>query len=241
MPLEHSHKPKDIASRLHSGPTISYLRDWIYGGIDGAVTTFAIVAGSLGANLSGPMVLILGLANLLADGFSMAVANYTGTKSESENYVRLLGVEQKHMRLDPTGEREEIRQIFVSKGYKGEELETLVSAITSRKQPWLDMMMLEEYGLTSSQRSALKAALATFAAFAICGSVPLLPFLFSAENAGLTTTALTALVFFAIGAAKSRWSSRSPLTSGLETCAIGMCAALIAWAVGTFLRIAFGL
>ena len=73
--LEHSHQPEDIASRLASGPTASYLRDWIYGGIDGAVTTFAIVAGSVGANLSAKIILILGMANLLADGFSMAAAN----------------------------------------------------------------------------------------------------------------------------------------------------------------------
>ena len=72
--LEHSHTPREIARRLHHGPQVSYLRDWVYGGIDGTVTTFAVMAGVVGANLSATVVVILGLANLLADGFSMAAS-----------------------------------------------------------------------------------------------------------------------------------------------------------------------
>ncbi|WP_417668078.1 VIT1/CCC1 transporter family protein [Roseibium sp.] len=236
MPLEHSHAPDDIADRLRDGPNISYLRDWVYGGIDGAVTTFAIVAGSLGANLSSTVVLILGLANLLADGFSMAAANYSGTKTEEADYKRLRGIEEKHIHLEPEGEREEIRQIYKAKGYVGEELETLVSIITSRRQTWIETMMQEEYGLGTVQRSALKAALSTFAAFVICGSLPLIPFLFGLHASGIITTVLTAIAFFIIGSIKARWSTQSWYSSGLETTAIGMAAAGIAWIVGWLLH-----
>ncbi|ADZ71174.1 VIT1/CCC1 transporter family protein [Polymorphum gilvum] len=239
--LEHSHEPDDIAARLDGGPSVSYLRDWVYGGIDGAVTTFAIVAGSLGANLSASIVLILGLANLLADGFSMAAANYSGTKAETDDYRRLKRVEEKHIELEPEGEREEIRQIFRAKGYEGEELEALVAMITSSHRTWIETMMLEEYGLSKVQRSPLRAALSTFAAFVLCGAVPLLPFLFGAPaSAGLTTTVMTAAAFFGIGSAKSRWSTQSWYASGLETTAIGMSAAGIAWLVGYLLHGAFG-
>lgn len=62
----------------------TYLPEFVYGGIDGAVTTFAVVAGAIGASLSPGIVLILGLANLLADGFSMAISNYLSTKSQVE-------------------------------------------------------------------------------------------------------------------------------------------------------------
>lgn len=234
--LEHSHLPDDIARRLTAGPKLNYLRDWIYGGIDGAVTTFAIVAGSLGANLSTSIVLILGLANLLADGFSMAAANYSGTKAEDEDYHRLKRVEEKHILLDPDGEREEIRQIYHGKGYRGGELEQLVKIITSQKQTWIETMMQAEYGLSSTQRSPLKAALVTFAAFVVCGSVPLVPFFFGLEASGLITTTLTGLAFFAIGSVKAHWSPKSWLNSGLETTAIGLCAAGIAFAVGYLLR-----
>jgi hypothetical protein len=117
--LEHSHTREAIHHRLGQGPHISYLRDWIYGGIDGTVTTFAIVAGVVGANLSASVLLILGFANLLADGFAMAASNYTSTKSEHDNYDRVLGIERKHIALVPDGEREEIRQIFEAKGFTG--------------------------------------------------------------------------------------------------------------------------
>ncbi|WP_346897926.1 VIT1/CCC1 transporter family protein [uncultured Roseibium sp.] len=236
MSLEHSHTPDDIADRLHDGPTISYLRDWVYGGIDGAVTTFAVVAGAVGANLSTPIILILGLANLLADGFSMAAANYSGTKTEEDDYRRLKLVEEKHIHLEPDGEREEIRQIYKAKGYHGAELETLVGIITSRRQTWIETMMQEEYGLSAAQRSPLKAALTTFAAFVVCGSLPLVPFVFGLPASAEITTFLTAIAFFGIGSIKSLWSTQHWFWSGLETTVIGMAAAAIAWIVGYLLQ-----
>ncbi len=99
------------------------MRDWIYGAIDGGVTTFAIVAGVVGANLPSAAVLLLGFANLVADGFAMAASNYSGTKVERDEYKRVLDIEQKHIALEPEGEREEIRQIFAAKGFAGDDLE----------------------------------------------------------------------------------------------------------------------
>ena len=87
--LHAEHTTEAIRDRLDADPKVSYLRDWVYGGIDGAVTTFAIVAGVVGADMGARVILILGLANLLADGFSMAAGNYSGTKSEVEDYERL--------------------------------------------------------------------------------------------------------------------------------------------------------
>jgi vacuolar iron transporter family protein len=117
-PLEHGHSREEIRQRLSADPIQSYLRDWVYGGIDGAVTTFAVAAGVAGASLSPQIVLILGFANLLADGFSMAVANYSGTQTEREQYERLIAIEHKHIAAVPDGEREEIRQIFAKKGFR---------------------------------------------------------------------------------------------------------------------------
>lgn len=71
-----------IRERLSQPPKRSHLRDFIYGGIDGAVTTFAVVAGVAGAGLSATVVIILGVANLIANGFSMAVSNYAATRAE---------------------------------------------------------------------------------------------------------------------------------------------------------------
>src|SRR5256885_14766091 len=80
--LEHDHSPEAIRKRLADGPRHNYLRDWIYGGIDGSVTTFAVVTGVTGSGLSTLVILIMGFANLVADGFSMAASNYLGTKAE---------------------------------------------------------------------------------------------------------------------------------------------------------------
>ena len=237
-PLEHGHEVSEIRERLSAGPQISYLRDWIYGGIDGAVTTFAVVAGVAGAELSSEILLILGAANLVADGFSMAASNFTDTKAEREDHARLKVVERRHIALVPEGEREEIRQIFAAKGFEGAELERLVKIITSNESAWINTMLAEEYGLPSDPRSPWTAAVTTFAAFGVCGLAPLLPYLM---GGGLfISTVVTGLTFFAIGSVKSRWSLTSWWRSGLETLAIGMSAAGLAYAVGYALKASFG-
>ncbi|MEJ8572918.1 VIT1/CCC1 transporter family protein [Microbaculum marinum] len=236
METEHDHSAKAIERRLAHGPTVNYLRDWVYGGIDGAVTTFAIVAGAIGADLSTRVVLILGMANLLADGFSMAAANFSGTRAEIEDYDRLREMEERHVRLFPEGERQEIRQIYRNKGFRGSSLETLVKLITSRRDNWVDTMLTEEHGLALVKRSPVKAAASTFAAFVICGAVPLLPFVLGASSAALAATVMTALVFFGIGSLKSHWSTYSWWRSASETLIIGMVAALLAYLVGRLLE-----
>lgn len=234
--MEHSHAPQDIAERLAKGPKVSYLRDWIYGGIDGAITTFAIVAGVVGANLSSGIVLVLGLANLLADGFSMAAANYSGTKSERDDYDRAKAIETRHIHMHPEGEREEIRQIYAAKGFEGTELERIVELTTARPDLWLEVMLREEHGVGEVRRSPVAAAAATFIAFVICGTVPLLPFIFGLEASAVAAAVATGFVFMGIGAAKSRWSPQSLWASAAETFVIGMSAAGIAYAIGVLLR-----
>ena len=230
--LEHDHSTESIRRRLAGGPTTSYLRDWVYGGIDGAVTTFAIVAGAVGAGFSERVALVLGIANIVADGFSMAAANYSGTKAEGDDYRRLQAVEERHIRLAPEGETEEIRQIFASKGFTGNDLERAVAVITGDRQRWIATMMMEEYGLPAAPRCPWWAALSTFAAFLLCGLVPLLPLLMGLANAFPLAIAMTALVFAAIGSIKSVWSMAPWWRSGAETLGIGMAAASLAFAIG---------
>jgi len=131
--------------------------------VDGAVTTFAIVTGVAGADLPITVVLILGFANLLADGFAMAASNYCGTKAERDDYKRVLGIERKHIALVPDGEREEIRQIFAAKGFSGDDLKRIVTVITSDQSLWAKTMAVEEYGLSPAPRSPALASLSTFA------------------------------------------------------------------------------
>ena len=234
--LEHGHDSASIRRRFASGPPVSYLRDWVYGGIDGAVTTFAIVAGVVGADLSSRVVLILGAANLVGDGFSMAASNLSGTKAERDEYAHLRAVEERHVDLVPEGEREEVRQIYREKGFRGDDLERAVGVITASRERWIDTMMAEEYGQPKVLRAPWKAALSTFAAFLICGAVPLLPFAVSTGDKSGLSLAATALVFFGIGSLKSHWSPTSWWRSGLETLAVGLAAAALAFGTGYWLK-----
>jgi len=234
---DHDHSLEGIAERIRTVKH-NYLRDWIYGGIDGAVTTFAVVSGVVGAQLQIRIILILGFANLIADGFSMAASNYLGTRAEQDDYKRLEAMEYRHIEKYPEGEKEEIRQIYRDKGFEGEDLEKAVELITSDKERWVKAMLSEEYGLPSEIRSPWKAASATFLSFSICGLIPLIPYLGLADTSTsfLYASVLTGFTFFLIGSFKSIWATASWYRSGLETFLVGGLAATAAYGVGVLLR-----
>lgn len=239
--LRVSHTPEAIRARLQTPPAPSYLRDFVYGAIDGAVTTFAVVSGVAGAGLSPDVVLILGIANLMGDGFSMAAGNYLGTRADEQVRARARATEMRHIQRFPEGEREEIRQIFAAQGFEGDQLERAVQVITSDRGRWIDMMLKEEYGLAGSSRAPMRAAVVTFAAFVLIGVIPLLPFLASFAMSGpvdasyAVSAGLTALAFFVVGAAKARFVDVRWWWAGLETLAIGGGAAGLAYLFGSVL------
>lgn len=216
----------------------NYLRDWVYGGIDGAVTTFAVVAGVAGAALSTDVILILGFANLVADGFSMAAGNLSSSRTESEQYDRLEGQVHRRIQSDPDREREVLRRIYREKGYSEEQVESLVSTICSNETGWARTMMLEEFGLAPVIRNAWLAAGNTYVAFLLCGLVPLLPYVFGAGFA--VSAVMTALVFFIIGSLRSLWTEKTWLGSGFVTLSIGGAAAIMAYVIGHLLRLIVG-
>ncbi|SEW26565.1 Predicted Fe2+/Mn2+ transporter, VIT1/CCC1 family [Cognatiyoonia koreensis] len=232
MQEEHGHSPAEIAERLSAGPNANYLKDMIYGGIDGAVTTFAIVAGVAGAGLSHTIIVALGVANILADGFSMAASNYSGTKAELDDRRRIIQIEEDHIARFRDGEIEELRQILARRGLSGEVLEDATKEIASDPDKWIGLMLTDEYGLALDAPHPMRAALATFGAFLLAGAVPLLPFIFALDSAFEIAILATLLTFFLIGTGKSRWSLSKWWWSGGETLLIGAAAALIAYSVG---------
>ncbi len=237
MLKDHSHSHEALEKRLREGPQAVYIKEWVYGGIDGVVTTFAIVAGVVGASLSPLIVLVLGLANLIADGFSMAAGCYTATKADADNYWRLRAREVMHVKDFRDGELEETRIILRAKGFDGEDLEAMVEAISKDEETWIEWMMQEEYGLSRPINTPIHAAAHTFAAFVVCGSMPVLPFLLSFPYAPEWALALSGITFFIIGSLKSVWSVKAWWKEGAATFVIGMIAAGLSYGIGYALKL----
>lgn len=237
--LAEQHTPQAIADRIAASQH-SYIGDFVLGAVDGTVTTFAIVSAAAGAGLSSGVAMVMGFANVLADGFSMAVSNYLKSRSDRQIVERFRSLEEMHIDEIPEGEREEIRQIYASKGFDGDILDEIVNVITRDRRRWVDTMLTEEWGLQLDMPSPVRAALTTFAAFVLAGLVPLLPLLMAAwlasEQMFLVSTVLTAMTFFGIGVVRGHITERNRLLSGLETLVIGGSAASLAYLVGSWLR-----
>ncbi len=215
-----------------------YLRDWVYGGIDGSVTTFAVVAGVAGASLSTSVILILGFTNLVADGFSMASGSYSSTRTESEQYDRLLREARERIEAHPDAERTALARIFAGKGFSGAQLDAVVQSVSANKHDWEQTIVAETYGFSPLRRRPLRAAANTYAAFGVFGLVPMLPYVF-----GLGfwySTVMTGIAFFAIGSLKSMWTDAVWWRSGAVTFAIGAAAAAIAYLAGFILEAIVG-
>jgi vacuolar iron transporter family protein len=239
-PLDDEHTPAAIHRRLRAATEHSYLRDFVLGAMDGTVTTFAVVAGVAGAGLPRGIAIILGLANLVADGFSMAAGNYLSTKTDRELVDRARRIEEMHVEQVPEGEREEVRQIFAAKGFEGQILDEIVNVITTDRRRWVDTMLTEELGLRLESPSALRAAASTFAAFVIVGLIPLLPFLLGIPSDGrfvfASSAAATGVAFLGVGIARGLVLHQSVFRAGLETLGIGGVTAALSYAVGLALQ-----
>lgn len=242
--LIRQHAPDAVAERLKRNRATHNISDAVLGGIDGCITTFAIVTGSVGAGFPPHVSLILGVANLLADGLSMAVSNYESIRAHNDFIDAMRREEERHIDNVPEGEREEIRQIYAQKGFADAALEHIVATITADRRLWIETMLAEEHGLQAPHPSPLKSGLVTFAAFVLVGVIPLLPLLITALSVPMqlyASLALAALVFFAIGSLKSLVFGRPPLKTGLATLLTGGSAAAVAFAIGYLLRNAFGI
>jgi vacuolar iron transporter family protein len=225
------------------------IEDFVYGATDGAVTTFAIVAGVVGASLSPSVVLILGFANLFADGFSMAIGNYLSAKSRIEYVERQRKKEEWEIKNNAAQKIREIKDIYSDKGFKGELLESIAKVIISNRKVWVDTMMEEKIGpIDNNNENPIYKAITTFFAFYLVGLIPLIPFIYvyfvyfdlshsinKIDYVFLYSILFTAISFFSIGLVKGKVVNKSPVKSGLNTLIIGGIAAVVAFLVGGLL------
>lgn len=218
-----------------------YLGEFVYGGIDGSVTTFAVVAGSVGAGLDSAVIIILGFANLLADGFAMSVGAYLSTKSTQDNYQKHKNIEYWEVEHLPKVEEQEIRDIYAAKGFKGTLLDDIVSHITSDKDRWVDVMMKEELEMLEEKKSPFKIGAVTYISFVTIGLIPLLVYLtdylgLAVQNRFLWSSIMTAMGFVFIGWLKTLVTQTSTIRGIAETLILGAIAAMVAYAVGNVLE-----
>lgn len=237
------HQPAAVRARLARPMRASTLPDAVLGAIDGCVTTFAVVSGAFGAGFSPQVALVLGFANLAADGFSMAVSNYEAGQAQLAQIANAEQTEHQHIAVVPEGEREEIRQLFQAKGFERELLEEVVEVLCRNPEVWVATMLREEYGLSAAGISPLRSALTTFAAFVLVGALPLVPYALPGLNSApqfLASLGLAGLVFLGVGMFKSAVYGEAIWRSGLRTLLMGGAAAGLAFATGSFAQGALG-
>lgn len=235
-----------LATEHQVSPFQTYLKEIIYGGNDGIVTTFAVVAGFTGAQAGASIptysfmtVLLFGLANLFADGASMGLGNYLSVRSEKDSYKRQQKKELYEIRNHREMELEETRIILIQKGYSEKDAKDMAALFAKNEKYWLQFMMNDELELPNptSEKPHL-TALATAVSFIAFGFIPLTPYLFTqnvtlAFSYSLISTA-TALVL--LGLLRWRVTKESLTRSVLEIVAVGGLAAAIAFTVGTFFK-----
>lgn len=220
----------------------NWLPDFVYGGIDGSVTTFAVVAGVAGAQLSTAIVLILGFANLLADGFSMAVGKYSSDRAERQRIQSVRKGLDREIHENPEQGKEDLEEVLHSRGFRGRDLARAVEVMSANEAVWVDTLMRNKYHLIDEHIEPTKGAVATFIAFNLIGFIPLAAYVFNGflhlEPKGLfqLTSGLTLLALFTVGAVKARIVKERWVIGGVETMVIGGVAAGIAYGVGYLLK-----
>lgn len=219
----------------------AYIKEMVYGGTDGIVTTFAVVSGFAGASASRldlPIlaVLIFGFANLFADGVSMGLGDFLSSRSEKDVYKKTKEKEAYEIKVEPDEEAEESEEILQRKGFSQKDSQMLVSIYRKNPAYWVHFMMNEELELPNVEKDKpFVAAIFTFFSFLVFGFIPILPYLiFQGQNMFGVATAATGLALLILGALRSRVSTLAPIRSVLETLLVGGTASTVAYLVGSF-------
>jgi VIT1/CCC1 family predicted Fe2+/Mn2+ transporter len=250
--MRHSYRLRQSERRAHHAQKegkhfFVYLKEVIYGGIDGIITTFAVVAGFSGAALSGDAtmalsfmtVLLFGLANLFADGVSMGLGNFLAVRSEQGLYKSMRAKEQHESRYNGVAEAKETKVILLEKGFSEEDAEVLTTIYQKNKSYWLDFLMTNEVKISDPRKeSPVYTGLATFMAFVGFGIIPLIPFILMQSFDPATVfrfsmlSTVTALIL--LGILKWRIIGTGLLRAVFEIVFVGAIAASVAFFVGTF-------
>jgi VIT1/CCC1 family predicted Fe2+/Mn2+ transporter len=222
----------DDALREHRDVSGGWLRPAVFGAMDGLVTNSSLIAGIGGGGGGHGMIVLTGIAGLIAGAFSMATGEYISVTSQNELTEAEVELEREQHRRDPTGKLRRLTEIFIDKGVSPNLAAAVVRQISAEPERAVETHVREELGIDPADPpSPQTAAAASFAAFTVGALIPLSPFLlgFSSLNASLAAAALAAV---AGGAAVARLTGRSTLTGGLRQFAAAFLATGMAFVVG---------
>lgn len=232
---------RDLHHHTHQDPhrRASSLADVILGGQDGLVNVLGVILGVAAATSDTYIVMVAGLAATFAESVSMGAVAYTSTVAEAEFYESERAREYRHIEEVPHLEKQEVREIYVAKGFEGELLDQIVETITLNADVWVAVMMAEEHQLTPVNRGqAFRSAIIVGLAAIVGSIIPLLPFAFLPIQTSIWTAILvSALTLFVVGFYKARVYTGNPTRSGLEMAVIGTVSALIGYLIGALLRV----
>ena len=236
-----------IEEEHNTSPLEAYIKEIVYGGNDGIVTTFAVVAGFSGANIGAHAlnfsilaVLLFGLANLLADGAAMGLGNYLSIRSEQKLYRNIYNKELKATKRSYDHEIDETIALYERNGFNKEDSKTLANIISKNEDFWVRFMVQYECGMNDPENDspALKG-LATFVSFSGFGFIPIIPYFFMSD---ITNTFFISILFtlgalILLGALRAYTTKESYIVSIFETILVGGTAATLAYIVGFLFKI----
>jgi VIT1/CCC1 family predicted Fe2+/Mn2+ transporter len=232
-----------IKRTTHVEPHIkesNYIRDLVFGFGDGVNTSLGIVAGVGGAVIAADVIILAALVGMFTGAKAMAVQNYLAVKSQREILESEIKREEFEIENVPDKEREEIEDIFKSKGFQGFELKRVVDKITSNKEVWLKTMLTEELGLNLDiLGNPLKGALVMFGSFLLGGILPIIPY-FLVKSAFISSSVALGVAIgisitssFLIGAIKARMAKKNYIKGGIEMAGLGTGIALVGYGIGS--------
>jgi len=219
------------------------LRAAVLGANDGLVSNLSLVMGVAGANLPGRMILISGLAGLLAGAFSMALGEWLSVQSSRELHQHQIELERAEIKASPDEETEELALIYQARGLDEAQARSMASKIMHDETAAVETLTREELGIDpkSLGGSAWEAALTSLVLFAMGAIVPVIAFIVLAGAAAVTTSvALSALALFVIGAGITLFTGRPVVASGMRQVLFGLAAAAVTYAIGRVIGVTIG-
>ncbi|MBI2671648.1 VIT1/CCC1 transporter family protein [Candidatus Woesearchaeota archaeon] len=230
-----------VFSRPKTAEKGDFLREAIFGLNDGLVSTLSLLAGLSGAVVSNWIIVISGLAEIVAGSISMGLGAYISMKSELEYYKNQVEKEKKAISIIPNIEVEEIMDVYIKKGFTKKEAMEIVNKIIKNKRSWLETLIHEKVGLGEINEDPKKMGLTNGLAFILGGIFPILPFIFLETTYPLLIGTFFALIIlFIVGSIKSKYTGKNWFSSGLELSIITLIAATLSYFAGRLINILIG-